>query len=177
MPTVAEQLKAARLARRLSVEHIASQTFMRREYVLAIEEGRYEVLGAPVYIKGFVRAYARAVGLDENQILRELAEELGQEKLCRPAETIYQNSQRVRYPRWVQWLREVEWEHLTPILTGITIGILAFVAVRMWQTNRQVNPVNLVPCELYRYGQDRQGIRIELIDPQTSQPRVVDQKD
>ena len=65
MSTVAEQLRAAREAKNLSVEQIAEITKMRSDHVRALEEGNYGAFSAPVYIRGFVRTYSRLLKLDE----------------------------------------------------------------------------------------------------------------
>ncbi|RME93059.1 MAG: helix-turn-helix domain-containing protein [Verrucomicrobia bacterium] len=77
MPTVGEQLRTAREAQRLSIHRVAEATKMRTDHVRAIEEGRYDVFAAPVYLHGFVRAYARFLKLDEQELLRQLDEECG----------------------------------------------------------------------------------------------------
>src|SRR5256885_16408736 len=58
MSTVAEQLRQAREAQNLTVHQIAEITKIRTDHIRALEEGNYNVISAPVYIRGFIRSYA-----------------------------------------------------------------------------------------------------------------------
>ena len=51
---------------------------MRIDHVAALEEGNYDTFVAPVYIRGFVRTYARLLHLDEAAVMTALDAELGQ---------------------------------------------------------------------------------------------------
>jgi len=48
----------------LSLEAVEAETHVRRRFLQAIEEERWEELPGAVYGRGFVRLYAQAVGLD-----------------------------------------------------------------------------------------------------------------
>ncbi len=75
--TVSEQLRTAREARHLSVAQVADITKLRTDHVRALEEGRFEVFSAPVYVRGFVRTYANLLKLDVPQVMAALDGELG----------------------------------------------------------------------------------------------------
>lgn len=57
-------LRAARERQGLSLEDVAARTRVRPALLRALEEGRYDALPGPVYTRGFLKLYARAVGLD-----------------------------------------------------------------------------------------------------------------
>jgi cytoskeletal protein RodZ len=57
-------LKTQREARGISLKMIAERTYIQPEILLYIETERLDQLPEPVYIKGFVRAYAEAIGID-----------------------------------------------------------------------------------------------------------------
>src|SRR6266571_9185286 len=78
MPTVAEQLRTSREAQGLTVYQIAEITKIRTDHVRALEEGNYEGFAAPVYIRGFVRNYAKLLKLDVPALMLRLDAELGQ---------------------------------------------------------------------------------------------------
>ena len=85
MPTVAEQLRAAREAKNLTIHDIAEITKMRTDHIRALEEGNFDIFVAPVYIRGFTRTYAKLLKLDVPQIIKTLEAELGQtEKFAEP---------------------------------------------------------------------------------------------
>lgn len=76
MPTVGEQLRQAREALQLSVAEVAEITKIRTDHIRALEAGEYDRFVAPVYVRGFVRTYARVLKLDEKKIAAELEAEL-----------------------------------------------------------------------------------------------------
>src|SRR5690606_20174757 len=57
-------LKNARVAKGLELADIAELTHVRKEYLRALEEGRYADLPEDVYTRNFVRLYAQAVGIE-----------------------------------------------------------------------------------------------------------------
>ena len=58
MSTVAEQLRQAREAQKLTVQEAGEITKIRTDHLRALEDGNFDVFSAPVYIRGFVRSYA-----------------------------------------------------------------------------------------------------------------------
>ena len=57
-------LRRLREARGVSLRHIASITKIGLRYLEYIEEDRFTLLPAPVYLRGFLHEYARLVGID-----------------------------------------------------------------------------------------------------------------
>ncbi len=85
MSTVAQQLRQAREARNLSLAEVADFLKVRTDHLRALEEGDFGVFAAPVYIRGFVRTYARMLRLDVPQTIAALAAELAlTEKFSEP---------------------------------------------------------------------------------------------
>jgi cytoskeleton protein RodZ len=64
-----DRLRSARKARALSLEQVAESLHLDETIVLALEDERYDAFGAPVYIRGHLRAYARLVGLPVDSLL------------------------------------------------------------------------------------------------------------
>ena len=58
-------LRQAREARRLTLEDIAATTRISLRYLTAIENSRFDIFVGAIYAIGFVRAYARMVGMSE----------------------------------------------------------------------------------------------------------------
>jgi flagellar biosynthesis protein FlhG len=58
------RLRRARMKRGLELDQIAAITKINPMYLRSIEDDRLDQLPAPVYVHGFVKAYARCVGLD-----------------------------------------------------------------------------------------------------------------
>jgi cytoskeleton protein RodZ len=85
MPTVAEQLRVAREAKKLTVQNVADATKIRTDHIRALEEGNFNVFSAPIYIRGSVKNYATLLKLDVPKILADLEAELkGTEKFSEP---------------------------------------------------------------------------------------------
>ena len=70
--TVGERLRDARLAQKLDLADIAQRTRVPLRHLEAIEAGDYSGLPTPTYAVGFARAYARAIGVDEVEVAREV---------------------------------------------------------------------------------------------------------
>lgn len=66
-----ETLKNGRLARGLTLEDLEEETKIRKYYLAALEENQFHQLPARVYAVGFVKRYARSVGLNEDQIVEQ----------------------------------------------------------------------------------------------------------
>ena len=85
MPTVAEQLRAAREAKKLTVQQVADATKIRTDHIRALEEGNFSAFSAPIYIRGSVKNYAAMLKLDVPKIMAALDAELkGTEKFSEP---------------------------------------------------------------------------------------------
>jgi flagellar biosynthesis protein FlhG len=69
-------LRRTRLARGLELAQITEVTKVNPLYLRCIEEERFEALPAAVYVRGFVRAYARCLGLDAARVANDYAERL-----------------------------------------------------------------------------------------------------
>ena len=62
MESLGNYLRDLRLARGRSVAEVARITRVGSDYLKALEEERWSELPAPVFTKGFIRAYCQALG-------------------------------------------------------------------------------------------------------------------
>ncbi len=69
MPALGDRFRSAREARGLSLSDVSEQIRIRSIYLAAIEEENWSAVGAPVYIRGFLRTYARFLGLDPEDVV------------------------------------------------------------------------------------------------------------
>jgi cytoskeleton protein RodZ len=76
MKTVGKQLQEARLAKNWTPELAARETKIKVDRLRDLEGDDYSHFTSPTYARGFVRTYARALGLDEYRILRQLDNKL-----------------------------------------------------------------------------------------------------
>jgi cytoskeleton protein RodZ len=70
--SIGSELKAAREAQGLTLEQVATRLHLMNRQVSAMEEDDFAALGQPVYARGFVRNYARMLGLDAEAIVARL---------------------------------------------------------------------------------------------------------
>lgn len=73
---IGHELQSARLELGMTIDDLQQQTRIQRRYLLAIEDGRFEVLPGPFYIQAFIKQYADAVGLNGNILLRQHQDEI-----------------------------------------------------------------------------------------------------
>jgi cytoskeleton protein RodZ len=76
MKSVGKQLQEARLAKNWTPELAARETKIKVDRLHDLEGDDYSHFTSPTYARGFVRTYARALGLDEYKILRQLDNKL-----------------------------------------------------------------------------------------------------
>lgn len=77
MDTVGEFFKQARETKGLTLDEVASKTRIHPSFLRAIEEGNFTKLPDQVFVKGFVRSYARSLGMDEDDAVRRFTATAG----------------------------------------------------------------------------------------------------
>ena len=77
MPSFGEKLKLEREKHKITLEQISNSTKIGTRMLQALEEDRFNQLPGGIFNKGFVRAYARFVGLDEDQMVADYLEASG----------------------------------------------------------------------------------------------------
>ena len=70
MGELGDRLREAREGKGLSLPQVEEATRIRRAFVEALEEERFEELPGDVYARGFVQTYSRLLGLDAQEMLR-----------------------------------------------------------------------------------------------------------
>jgi cytoskeleton protein RodZ len=76
--TLGEKLRQAREERGISISEVAEQTRISSLYLKSIEDDNYKPLPGGIFNKGFVKAYAKYVGIDENEALQDYARLIAQ---------------------------------------------------------------------------------------------------
>ncbi len=77
MESVGEFFRQVRETKGLTVEEVASKTRIRSDFVKALEDGNFSKLPDQVFARGFVRSYARSLGLDEEDAIQRFAQSAG----------------------------------------------------------------------------------------------------
>jgi cytoskeleton protein RodZ len=77
MDSIGDFFKQVRETKGLTVEEVASKTRIRTDFVKALEEGNFAKLPDQVFARGFVRSYARSLGLDEEDAIHRFIQSAG----------------------------------------------------------------------------------------------------
>jgi flagellar biosynthesis protein FlhG len=78
------RLRRARLLRGVEVEDVATATKINPAYLRFLEQDRFDDLPAVVYVRGFVAAYARFLGLDASAVSRSYALRFEEHRRAKP---------------------------------------------------------------------------------------------
>lgn len=73
-PLAGERLAAVRRERDIPIRDVARELHLDESKVEALEENRFESLGAPVFAKGHLRKYAEIVGVPVDEVLHDYDE-------------------------------------------------------------------------------------------------------
>ena len=131
MEPLGEYLKQARKKKKLSLEKIASQTRIQERHLQALESEEFANLPAKVFAKGFVRSYAKALGLDEEKALQCFLETSG---------TFYDQSQSEQPQPYVQVKLEaasrqsINWNLVIAALVIIAAGAIWYGLPKQQET-------------------------------------------
>ena len=77
MELIGARLNQARTMANLALQDIADRTKISLRFLAAIENDDFSALPGRVYIFGFTRAFARAVGIDEESLAAALEKRCG----------------------------------------------------------------------------------------------------
>ena len=76
MPGFGEKLRSEREARHVTIEKIADETGIQRDYFEALEANAFSTLPGRSFGKLYIRAYARMLGIDPQPLIEEYDREL-----------------------------------------------------------------------------------------------------
>lgn len=76
MELIGARLNQARTMANLALQDIADSTKISLRFLAAIENDDFSALPGRVYIFGFTRAFARAVGIDEESLIAALQDKM-----------------------------------------------------------------------------------------------------
>ena len=161
MPTVAEQLRTAREARKLTIYKVAEITKIRTDHIRALEEGNFDMFVAPVYIRGFIRTYATLLKLEVPQVMSALENELAlTEKFSEPPPLSKQ-------PRGVLdflmlQLSRLDWRKTGLALGVVAVGVLVVGIYALWRHFQTRDPLADLPPAVYQPGANNTGETLPL---------------
>lgn len=118
MASFGENLRQARQARNITLQDISALTKIGTRALQALEDERFELLPGGIFNKGFVRSYARCVGLDEE---KTVAEYMAAAKVAAPETDIQAMSSQVYAAR------ESTHEPWIAMTAARVVGVLAVI--------------------------------------------------
>lgn len=133
----------------MTVYQVAEITKIKTDHIRALEAGRYETFAAPVYIRGFVRTYAKALKLDVAQLSEALEEELGETKKFRDPPSL-SNEPRGALDVVLLRLAQLKWQRWAPVLGVLLIVFGGVAAFRSCQTTQKPDPLKKLGPGLYK---------------------------
>ena len=122
MSGIGQRLIEAREARGLSAADAAKKLHIRTMFVEALERDDWRSIGDPVYARGFLKNYARLLGLDGDALATEAAPEFGRDEATISAYA----PQEARYARLESRNRTASW---LVAVTGIVAAALVILVV------------------------------------------------
>ena len=66
-----DRLQAARIENGMSIEDVAARMHLSVGILKAIEENNFDDITAPIFVKGYLRSYARIVSLGEDEMIHQ----------------------------------------------------------------------------------------------------------
>ena len=150
MSTVAEQLRSAREAKKLTVEQVADLTKIRTDHIRALEEENFSVFSAPIYIRGSVKSYANALKLDTATVLAELTAELkGTEKYSEPPPLSEQQGKTL-VDRTTLVLAKLNWKMGVAGCALLALVLMAGLSFWAWRHHQKSDPLKNLPPAVYQ---------------------------
>jgi cytoskeletal protein RodZ len=80
MSALGDEFRSAREARGLTLSDVAEQIHIRSVYLNAIENEDWQSIGAPVYVRGFIRTYARFLALESEAAVAQFNQTIPAER-------------------------------------------------------------------------------------------------
>jgi cytoskeletal protein RodZ len=149
MSTVAEQLRAAREAQKLTIQQVADATKIRTDLIRALEEGNFNVFCAPIYIRGSVKNYATRLKLDLPQIMAALDAELGRtEKFSEPPPLTEASNTPV--DRLMFLLSKLNWKVGVAVAAVLGVILVIFFANIAWRHHKRSDPLTGLQPAVYQ---------------------------
>jgi cytoskeleton protein RodZ len=137
--TLGEKLRQAREERGISISEVAEQTRISPHYLASIENDDYRTLPGGIFNKGFVKSYAKYVGLDEQEALADYS------RLITSQEGVSDDEPKTYKPEVLTDDRTSGSTLPTIIVAAIILGLMAWgliTLVNYIQNNQSQTPLN-----------------------------------
>ena len=126
--TVGQRLRAAREAKGLTIEDVASSTRIPTRHLQTLEDSEWDKLPAATYSIGFAKNYATAVGLDRAEIADQLRAEMGSELPAHYTTATPENFEPLDSDRSMP----------KGLVIGALIALVIVISLFTWLSNREL---------------------------------------
>jgi len=144
------QLAAQRMLLDYTPEYVAGKLHLRTRIIELLEADDYHNMPEPVFIKGYLRAYAKLLGMPSDPLLNTF-------------NRLYSGERKQEKALWQSRRESNKAEHVVRWLTTI-FGVVVLVAVVMWwqanKENEHIFPMNLKHAEATPANQIESEIRL-----------------
>ena len=148
MPTVAELLREAREEQKLNIYQVAEITKIKTDHIRALEAGQYDAFSSSVYIRGFIRTYAKALKLDVAQVSSALDAELARTERFRGPPPL-EDRPRGALDFFMLQLSKLNWRFVGTLL-GVGIVLLVLFTSLRGCGGRKSDPLKNLGPGLYQ---------------------------
>ncbi|MEG2322618.1 MAG: helix-turn-helix domain-containing protein [Bacilli bacterium] len=134
MKDIGEKLKEARKSIGVSIEEAAEDLKLRPSQITNIEEGNIEAFQDILYLKYFIRDYAKYLGLDKEEMVDEFNEylfdytsKLSLEDIKKESISKKEDSHKIRSPYTIERKNEKTLQYVTYVAIAILICIIGYL--------------------------------------------------
>jgi transcriptional regulator with XRE-family HTH domain len=120
---IGSSLRDARTRQGLDFAELEERTKIRPKYLRALEDERFDILPAPTYVRGFLRSYAEALGLDGQPFVDEYSSRFAVE------EDVPIRARRVPTPRRDRGGRESR----MAVAALVAIAVVTALVIAAWR--------------------------------------------
>jgi cytoskeleton protein RodZ len=139
LPSFGEKLRREREKRSITLDQISQSTKIGTRMLQALEEDKFNQLPGGIFNKGFVRAYARHLGLDDDQTVADYLEASGEAPLVQPELPAQPPVRRIEASDEVPQ-RPLPWGIFAAIL------LLVALALSIWSHRQRKNAAAATPA-------------------------------
>lgn len=146
MKEIGELLYASRESTGLELDEVACQLKVGRAYLAALEQGDVSQLPEEVYVLGYLRGYARILGLDSEEIIKRFKQDQDifaiKPNFVFPEEKLQYSNQNIKSSRSL------------PMPMIILVSFLMLVALAgIWYQGNIMNKLPNLPFSIMQLGQ------------------------
>lgn len=162
--TLGEKLRKFRTDHRMSLVEVSRATKIQVKYLEALENGEYGQLPADVYVRGFLRGYARHLGCDEEAILRLYERERNIQESLGKGAAVAATPAGIEWPAFIITTRTLWIACIVLIIGGAFLYLIreyqAFVSAPRLVVTEPVDQSVVSQSDLVVRGETDRGARI-----------------